>query len=355
MNNSFSAEELTNMQLPMLPKTRQAIEIKAKNDGWQFQFVKSNGRNGQKKLFLLSGMPQEVQEAIKEQQIANMLKESKPAPLPSTAKKKNPVVRKQLKQMGLQIDDTVNGLTEKQRDIAHARMSIIVEVNKMMDIGGMALKPAAQYVIHQINSGLVTEHLLHMVEIANARSSKKRTVGLSSLMAWSKAFNAAKSANERLAVLAPMPTKKEIPLVAYSNWLPDFLNHWAKKSSPTLAYAYRKFVEQWEKDGKSIDELPTIDVVRGVYQKMPIVMRERGRVTGSEYKALLPFVRRDWLALNPNDVWIGDGHSFKAKVAHPEHGQPFKPEVTVIIDGCRYVVGFSFSLSESTIAVSMVT
>ena len=82
MNNSFSAEELTNMQLPMLPKTRQAIEIKAKNDGWQFQFVKSNGRNGQKKLFLLSGMPQEVQEAIKEQQIANMLKESKPAPLP---------------------------------------------------------------------------------------------------------------------------------------------------------------------------------------------------------------------------------------------------------------------------------
>ena len=352
MNNSFSAEELTNMQLPMLPKTRQAIEIKAKNDGWQFQFVKSNGRNGQKKLFLLSGMPQEVQEAIKEQQIANMLKESKPAPLPSTAKKKNPVVRKQLKQMGLQIDDTVNGLTEKQRDIAHARMSIIVEVNKMMDIGGMALKPAAQYVIHQINSGLVTEHLLHMVEIANARSSKKRTVGLSSLMAWTKAFNAAKSANERLAVLAPMPTKKEIPLVAYSNWLPDFLNHWAKKSSPTLAYAYRKFVEQWEKDGKSIDELPTIDVVRGVYQKMPIVMRERGRVTGSEYKALLPFVRRDWLALNPNDVWIGDGHSFKAKVAHPEHGQPFKPEVTVIIDGCRYVVGFSFSLSESTIAVS---
>ena len=38
-------------------------------------------------------------------------------------------------------------------------------------------------------------------------------------------------------------------------------------------------------------------------------------------------------------------HSFKAKVAHPVHGRPFKPEVTVIIDGCtRFVVGFSVLL-----------
>ncbi|MCP1773470.1 transposase InsO family protein, partial [Neisseria perflava] len=57
--------------------------------------------------------------------------------------------------------------------------------------------------------------------------------------------------------------------------------------------------------------------------------------------------------LKPNDVWIGDGHSFKAKVAHPVHGRPFKPEVTVILDGCtRCVMGFSVSLAESCVAVA---
>ena len=52
-------------------------------------------------------------------------------------------------------------------------------------------------------------------------------------------------------------------------------------------------------------------------------MQQRGRMTGAAYKSLLPYIRRDWQALRPNDVWIGDGHSFKAKVQHPIHGQPF--------------------------------
>ena len=148
MNEFINAAELATLKIASLPMTPKGINDRARRDAWpkRTRAVRGGGVE-----YLVAGLPLDVQEAIKEQQIANMLKESKPAPLPSTAKKKNPVVRKQLKQMGLQIDDTVNGLTEKQRDIAHARMSIIVEVNKMIDIGGMALKPAAQYVIHQIN------------------------------------------------------------------------------------------------------------------------------------------------------------------------------------------------------------
>lgn len=77
---------------------------------------------------------------------------------------------------------------------------------------------------------------------------------------------------------------------------------------------------------------------------------------GVELKTYYRWLLENTLPLNrirPNDVWIGDGHSFKAKVQHPIHGQPFKPEVTVIIDGCtRMVVGFSFSLAESCVAVA---
>ncbi|RLR17671.1 hypothetical protein D8L93_07385 [Sodalis-like symbiont of Bactericera trigonica] len=43
----------------------------------------------------------------------------------------------------------------------------------------------------------------------------------------------------------------------------------------------------------------------------------------------------------------------KMKVAHPDHGQPFSPEMTFIIDGsCRYITGWSLSLYENVIAVT---
>ena len=64
-------------------------------------------------------------------------------------------------------------------------------------------------------------------------------------------------------------------------------------------------------------------VFSGLWKKLPQIMQQRGRMTGAAYKSLLPYIRRDWQALRPNDVWIGDGHSFKAKVQHPIHGQPF--------------------------------
>lgn len=85
--------------------------------------------------------------------------------------------------------------------------------------------------------------------------------------------------------------------------------------------------------------------------KLPETVKQRGRATGAAYRKLLPYIKRDWLIFQPNDIWVGDGHGFKAKVAHPIHGQPFQPEITVIIDApTRYIVGWSVSLSESTIA-----
>lgn len=43
----------------------------------------------------------------------------------------------------------------------------------------------------------------------------------------------------------------------------------------------------------------------------------------------------------------------KLKVAHPEHGRPFIPEVTLIMDtSCRFIVGWSASLAENVLAVA---
>ncbi|MDC5138046.1 DDE-type integrase/transposase/recombinase, partial [Acinetobacter baumannii] len=47
-----------------------------------------------------------------------------------------------------------------------------------------------------------------------------------------------------------------------------------------------------------------------------------------------------------------DGHCFDAEVAHPQHGKPFRPELTSIIDvATRRLVGWSIALSESSWAV----
>lgn len=82
-------------------------------------------------------------------------------------------------------------------------------------------------------------------------------------------------------------------------------------------------------------------------------MKQKGRVTGSEYRQLEGFTRRDWTAMPVNYVWIGDGHGMKLKCAHPIHGRPFSPEVTFVIDGgTRFVVGWSLDLAENVFAVA---
>lgn len=78
----------------------------------------------------------------------------------------------------------------------------------------------------------------------------------------------------------------------------------------------------------------------------------KSRHSGSERDVKLPFKRRDASMLAPLDVWVMDGHTFKAKVRHPDHGAPFAPELTLAKDwSCRRIMGWSASLSENVFAV----
>lgn len=78
----------------------------------------------------------------------------------------------------------------------------------------------------------------------------------------------------------------------------------------------------------------------------------KARHTGSERDQRLPFKKRASEHLDPTDIYVVDGHSYKAKVRHPEHGAPFAPELTVVLSWpTRKIVGWSVSLSETTVAV----
>ena len=351
MSELVSSAQLAEMALPILPKSKQGIEHVAKRDGWPFEYIKGQGRGGRLKKFVLSGLSEEIQTAVRERQAEQLLAQSQPAVLPSVAKAKRPVAVRRMEQLGLPIDDYAMGLNDKQRDCAHARMALAAEVLRLHEVTGFGITDAVDFVVRQVESGQLSETLAYLVPVANARANNQRGISVRTLKGWVAAYRAAGSPNARLAALAPRPTKTETPVVQIA-WLADFMAHHCRPSAPKLAHSYQEFAKGWLTTQPAY-ELPSLDTVRRVWKKLPQIMQQRGRMTGAAYKSLQPYIRRDWQALRPNDVWIGDGHSFKAKVQHPIHGQPFKPEVTVIIDGCtRMVVGFSFSLAESCVAVA---
>lgn len=129
-----------------------------------------------------------------------------------------------------------------------------------------------------------------------------------------------------------------------------FLRFYCKPTRPPISEAFREMKPWLAERGFPV---PSYSTVCRIEAELPVTVKYRGRVTGSEWRGLKTYVERDVSMFSSNDIWVGDGHSFKAKVQHPTHGQPFTPEITVIIDWVsRKIVGWSVSLSESTIAVS---
>ena len=87
-------------------------------------------------------------------------------------------------------------------------------------------------------------------------------------------------------------------------------------------------------------------------QRLDGVERHHGRLGPRALRNLRPYRQRDASGLWPLEVVSMDGHTFDAEVAHPFHGQPFRPEITSAIDiATRRLVGWSVALAESALAV----
>ncbi|MBR5940566.1 MAG: transposase [Neisseriaceae bacterium] len=294
-------------------------------------------------------------------------------------------------------------LTQSQKEVADARLVLVRAVLRLADALGVSAKTACVQVVEVVNGGGVAvgcvahpatdsatllrseiatlpavarndrngkgiatpcEARLAMTEvnwdrvfqaalIANARKNNNRTLSVPSLMRWVKAVRESASSFEFMVKLSPKPPHSEIPLDGLP-WIGAFLSFYRKPNKPTTVMAYDEFRAWWleEKQGDTAN-LPSFSTVQRVVKRLPEIVKQVGRKTGSELRQVMPYIERDWSGLKPNDVWIGDGHSFKARVAHPVHGNPFKPEVTMIIDGhTRLIVGWAVSLAENTLAVA---
>lgn len=315
MEHFYTAKQLAG--LPDMPGTEQAVNRVAKRENWPHR--QREGRGGGRE-YPISALPNATQQALrKKSDIAEVRK----------------TVAEVLQQHGIVLPEY--DLRDWQRTQRDAREGVLNAIKSNME-GGLSFERAYYKLEAAAIDGGEQCHEYKMLELANdARGNKKRPgeprfPSVRSIRRWVTAGD-----------LTPKARKKDMIM---PDWADDFLHAYRQPQKPSVDQAYAEFCRHYNQQDK-----PSIHQVRRLLDKLPAIVREKGRMGSREIKNIKPFVRRTFEELWPNDVWSADGHTFDAEVAHPLHGRPFRPEITSMIDiGTRVIPGFSVGLAESSLA-----
>lgn len=356
MNIWLTAKE--SVGLPGLPGTEHNIRNSLNKRAGENEALRRR-RTGTKAFeYHVDCLPAEAQEVIRNRHYDELLEQTaKAEPVVTPAPKTSIKPRNKLaliRQCPALLEREVNTLTEKQRRISDARALLAQNVLALCAAGVSRASAVAQ-IVNGSRSGALPPALRGAVEIASARKGQRAGVGKSSLQEWVSIYQSTQNGAERLKMLAPGHHKARAP--EQIGWLPRFLAHWRNLNGPSVQAAYREFADEWAEDYADqpgmLAACPSYHAVLRAMDKLPRREKARGRVTGSAARALETYVKRDWSVMPVNGCWISDGKSLNMKVAHPIHGRPFTPELTMVIDGrSRVVVGWSLALSENVIAVA---
>ena len=237
---------------------------------------------------------------------------------------------------------------------ADARAVLVRVLADMAPLCG-GITRAAQQLAQQLTAGVAAPSLLATARQANQRARRQSVAGahqggvpisVRTLFGWHTAH-----AHGGWHALLPEPTRAPAQ-ATFAADVTAVLQRYASTagSSRNLTHVAQAINLEL---GRPYDEWRSLyDRARRALPKLDRARLIKARHKGADRAALLPFKRRDASMFKPLDIGVCDGHSFKAKVRHPEHGQPFTPEVTLVMDVySRAVTGWSVSLSESTIAV----
>lgn len=356
MNIWLTAKE--SVGLPGLPSTEHNIRNSLNKRAGGNEALRRR-RTGTKAFeYHLECLPAEAQEVIRKRHYDELLEQAAKAEpvatpaLRATIKPRNKLAL--IRQCPALLEREVNTLTEKQRRISDARAMLAQNVLALCAAGVSRASAVAQ-IVNGSRSGTLPPALRGAVEIASARKGQRAGIGKSSLQEWVSIYQSTQNGAERLKMLAPGHHKARAP--EQIGWLPRFLAHWRNLNGPSVQAAYREFADEWAEDYADqpgmLAACPSYHAVLRAMDKLPRREKARGRVSGSAARALETYVKRDWSVMPVNGCWISDGKSLNMKVAHPIHGRPFTPELTMVIDGrSRVVVGWSLALSENVIAVA---
>ncbi len=361
MKEWYSATEAA--KLPGLPDSETGVQRKAKRDaanGSPWQERSRAGKGGGKEYHWRS-LPTATQRHLIEQEAAEntpascalpvdhpVIKAAQNLPAPSTPLKES------------------QALTKRQTSVAEARLWMVKQIENRTH--GERVQAAIDAIVEKIGNG--TAPYASLSVIANARHGATRTLTASTLMKWWSTWqrtkdlhalapqdNDAKRVDKELEIrewlkeykpgtrstaVAPLPS--QVPA-----WLPWFLDAYRKPSKPSIRDCRRAL-----RDGMPEDiALPSYDQLVRVCATMPETLREKGRMTGAEYKSLLGFARRDANDEDPFTAGQIDGHSFKAYVARPATGAHFHPEVcSILCLSSRFLTGVAWGVAESAQTVA---
>lgn len=328
----FSAAELAG--LTGLPSSERRVLEMAKREGWRSQ--KAVGKKG--KQYHVTSLPKLTRDYLLHQAIAQA-KAALPAPLPIPGTALVPVADPSTRQLTPAEDRAaVDLLAGWQRDQMQARAYVLSLIDELTLALGTQGRAVTRF-LDNLHGGTLAPEVLAAVHRANARGGEgHRTLTRATVYRWLK--DRAKGA----LALAP----KAPPRAAQPIWVPPLLALYQAPQKPTIAECLRTY---WPATYPGIPA-PQLRTAQRHLERLPMEVREWGRMGRNARRAIQPFIRRTMEGLWPMDIVTVDGHLFKAYVRHPLTGRRFRPEVTTYLDiATRRAVGFSAWIAESSFAI----
>lgn len=333
MRKTYSAQDLSAIGLSILPKLASDIAYRAGMEGWPFTTV--CGRGGDSGAIKLYTVPEYVEVAIA------LKRHSENQALAQCGATANV-------EPCYDIVPKAPALSERQRRVAEARAAILQHVHWLAKTDGV--DRAVRQVANDAAARALPPTIAPLVPLANDRAGTSRTLTRSTLYRWLSKFDPNRpNAVERLAPRSSGATKRANWLrVKVAPWAEIALGLYQRPQKPSMRWVHEQLPKLLPPGVKA----PSYDSLRRFFDSMGNVSREVGRMGPREHKSIRPFVRRDKDSLWPGEVFMADGHTFDAEVAHPRHGRPFRPEITsVLCAGTRRLLGWSIDLAESGLAV----
>lgn len=339
-NDWFTARELAERRLPDLGETERAIQLFAKRNRWSEQgdlARKRPGRGGGYE-YHIDLLPLPARTELKRQLFINCQSLTMPHAADLAVENEHVVV-------------TVNG-----RGILamQARAALLVEIERRQIVHSLSQRKACLQFLSDLDLArrqLPTSDTGHaheadyapLIEAVGSAVDRKKGLALRTLQLW---FSMRDEGG--VQALAPKPKKKK-KTVTELPWFSGFLKFYARPAKPSIQHA----LDQYKRSLDDASLAPTYKQVRRALAKLGAVDRHRGREGAQTLKARLAYVSRNTSDLMPTSVYTADGKTFDAEIAHMLTGQPFRPELTSVLDvATRKCVGFSVSLKENCIAVA---
>lgn len=323
----LSASEIAQLGLPELPTSKAGVIERAKKHGWKTRPRAAQGGGIEYRFSSLTdkrGNP--LADRLVDFAIGAPVTQAVPAVI-EDAPLKSP-----------------EGLNGWQREVMQARAALLGWLDEHGAMYGQ--DRVILRLVELSKKGQLPSELAAAVPLANAKSGRqsgkpKQTLSRPTLYNWLKARR-----EEGVMGLAPkLSSETDLTIPA---WAPALLEQYRRPVKPSLTAALEALSGTLP-DGV---EMPSYDQARRFVGKLSAVTKNKGRMGPQALKSLKAYVTRDTSDLWPGAVFTGDGHTFKATVENPFHGQPFRPEATAVLDVyTRYIVGWSIGLAENSIGV----